>query len=239
MLLCAHRAGNNLAELRDALDAGVDLVEADVRLYRGALEMRHAKALGPQLLWEPWRDVVRRRDTPVPLLAEVLATAAGDPRLMLDLKGPFLGVAPLTAAALREAAPGAPVAVCSRQWRMLDAFEDQPHVRRIYSAGSRRELAKARLLVRRRRVAGLSIRLSLLTPQVVEELHQHCDLVMVWSVDTESDLARARELGVSGIISKNLPMLRAIADQSGDQSSGQPAGRPGDGPATNVRASTT
>lgn len=214
MLLIAHRAGNNLTDLRAALDAGVDLVEADVHLHRGALEMRHAKALGRQLLWEPWRDVTRRRDTPVPLLADVLASTGRDPRLMLDLKGPFLGVAPLTAAALREAAPGVPVAVCTRHWRMLAAFEDQPHIRRIYSAGNRRELARVRALVRQRRVDGLSIRLSLLTPEIVAELHRHTDLVMVWTVETEAALARAQELGVSGIISKNLALLRS-ADQPG------------------------
>jgi glycerophosphoryl diester phosphodiesterase len=207
----AHRAGNTLADLRAALDAGVDLVEADVRLYRGALEMRHAKALGRRLLWEPWRDVTRRRDVPVPLLAEILTTAAGDSRLMLDLKGPWRAVAPLTAAMLREVAPGVPVTVCTRDWGMLAAFEDQPHIRRVYSAGSRRQLDQVRRLVERRRVDGLSIRLSLLTPAVVEELHQNTDLIMAWSVDTEAELARARAVGVSGIISKNLSLLRSLA----------------------------
>ncbi len=211
MILVAHRAGNALADLRAALDAGVDLVEADVRLYRGALEMRHAKAIGPRLLWEPWRDVTWRRDVPVPLLAEVLGSAAGDSRLMLDLKGPYRAVAPLTAAVLREVAPGVPVTVCTRDWGMLAAFEDQPHIRRVYSAGSRRQLDQLRLLVRRQQVDGLSIRLDLLTPAVVAELHEHTGLVMVWSVDTEAALARARALGVSGIISKNLPLLRSVA----------------------------
>jgi glycerophosphoryl diester phosphodiesterase len=213
VILVAHRAGNALADLRAALDAGVDLVEADVRLYRGALEMRHAKAVGPRLLWEPWRDFTRRRDVPVPLLAEVLTTAAGDSRLMLDLKGPFRNVAPLTAAALRESAPGVPVTVCSREWGMLAAFEDQPHVKRVYSAGNRRQLEQVRQLVRRQQVDGLSIRLSLLTPAVVAELHEHTGLVMVWSVDTEAELRHARALGVSGIISKNLPLLSAAARQ--------------------------
>ena len=209
--LVAHRAGNSLTDLRAALDAGVDLVEADVRLFRGALEMRHAKAIGRQLLWEPPRDVARRRDIPVPLLADVLTTAAGDSRLMLDLKGPFRAVAPRTAAVLREAAPGVPVTVCTRDWPMLAAFEDQPHIRRVYSAGSRRQLDQLRLLVRRQPVHGLSIRLDLLTPAVVAELHEHTDLVMVWSVDTEAALDRARALGVSGVISKNMPLLRSLA----------------------------
>ncbi|MFC5003994.1 glycerophosphodiester phosphodiesterase [Dactylosporangium cerinum] len=210
MIRIAHRAGNTLADLRDALDAGVDLVEADVRLYRGALEMRHAKALGRRLLWEPWRDVTRRRDVPVPLLAEILTTAAGDSRLMLDLKGPWRAVAPRTAEVLREAAPGVPVTVCTRDWGMLDAFEDQPHIRRVYSAGSRRQLEQVRQLVKRRRVDGLSIRLSLLTAAVVAELHRHTDLIMAWSVDTDAELAQARAVGVSGIISKSLPLLRSL-----------------------------
>jgi glycerophosphoryl diester phosphodiesterase len=209
VILVAHRAGNAHADLRAAFDAGVDLVEADVRLYRGALEMRHAKAVGRRLLWEPWSDFTRRRD--VPVLADILATAAGDPRLMLDLKGPYRAVAPLTAAALRETAPGAPVTVCTRDWTMFAAFDDQPHIRRVYSAGSRRQLDQVRRLVRRQPVHGLSIRLDLLTADIVAELHQHTDLVMVWSVDTEAALARARAIGVSGIISKNLPLLRSLA----------------------------
>lgn len=211
MILVAHRAGNALTELRAALDAGVDLVEADVHLYRGALEMRHAKALGRHLLWEPWRDLTRRRDLSVPLLAEVLTTAAGDSRLMLDLKGPSRAVATMTAAALREGAPGVPVTVCSRSWGMLAAFEDQPHIKRVYSAGNRRQLDRVRQLVRERRVDGLSIRLGLLTAAVVDELHEGTDLVMAWSVDTEAELEQARAAGVSGIISKNLQLLRSAA----------------------------
>jgi glycerophosphoryl diester phosphodiesterase len=196
---------------RAARDAGDELVEADVHLHRGALEMRHAKAIGRRMLWEPWRDVTWRRDVPVPLLVDVLTTAAGDSRLMLDLKGPRRSVAARTAAVLRETAPGVPVTVCSRDWSMLAAFEDQPHIRRVYSAGNRRQLQQVRRLVQRRRVDGLSIRLSLLTPDIVAELHRHTDLVMVWTVDTEADLQRARALGVSGVISKNLPLLRSLA----------------------------
>src|SRR5215510_10670732 len=105
ILAVAHRAGNSLADLRAALDAGVDLVEADVRLFRDALEVRHCKAIGRHLFWDGW-DVNRRRSLAVPDLAEVLAAADGDPRLMLDLKGPGLSVAPRVAGLLRHAAPG-------------------------------------------------------------------------------------------------------------------------------------
>ena len=52
----AHRAGNDLAQLRAAEEIGLDLVEADIRLFRGRLEVRHLKTLGPiPVLWDRWR----------------------------------------------------------------------------------------------------------------------------------------------------------------------------------------
>ncbi|MEV0720871.1 glycerophosphodiester phosphodiesterase, partial [Asanoa sp. NPDC050611] len=163
LLSVAHRAGNTLTGLCAALAAGVDLVEADVHLYRGVLEVRHRKAIGPHLYWEQWVEVNRRRNLVVPSLPEVLAAAAGDPRLMLDLKGPSLAVAPEVARALRAHARGVPVAVCTKQWAMLDAFAGQPHVRRILSASDPVQLARLRARLRRGRVDGVSIRLRLLT----------------------------------------------------------------------------
>ena len=54
-LTVAHRAGNDLAALREACSAGVDLVEADLRYHRGRLEVRHLKTMGPvPLLWDRW-----------------------------------------------------------------------------------------------------------------------------------------------------------------------------------------
>src|ERR1700754_1645261 len=149
LLSVAHRAGNTLSGLRAALAAGVDLVEADVHLYRGVLEVRHRKAIGPRLYWEKWVEVDRRCHLAVPSLPELLATAAGDPRLMLDLKGPSLAVAPRVAEALRQDAPGVPVAVCTKQWAMLDAFAGEPHVRRILSASDPVQLARLRARLRR------------------------------------------------------------------------------------------
>ena len=94
-LAIAHRAGNDLTALRAALDLGVDLVEADVRPYRDALEMRHARSLGPHLLWDRW-TVLRRRHAGVRTLDDLLAVAAAQGRLMLDLKGPSWTLAPLS-----------------------------------------------------------------------------------------------------------------------------------------------
>lgn len=210
LLAVAHRAGNSLADLRAALAAGVDLVEADVHLYRDALEVRHRKAIGRRLYWEQWTELTRRRHTVVPKLAEVLAAAAGDPRLLLDLKGPSCRVAPRVAAALRAHAPGVPVAVCTKQWGMLDAFVGDPHVRRILSVSDPVQLARLRARLRRQRAYGVSVRLRLLTAAVVAELRRGADIVLAWPVDTEAALASARRLGVTGVIGKDLAMLTRL-----------------------------
>jgi glycerophosphoryl diester phosphodiesterase len=198
MLAIAHRAGNSLADLRGALDAGVDLVEADVHLIREALQVRHRRRIG------------RRPVSGLPVLDQVLAAAAGDPRLMLDLKGPMLGVAPRVAALLRRDAPGVPVTICTKQWRMLDAFEADPHVRRVFSASTPLQLARLRLRLRRTPAFGVSIRRTLLTPAIVAELRRRGTIVMAWPVDTELAFEHAARLGVSAVISKNLALLRRI-----------------------------
>ena len=46
LLHVAHRAGNTPDLLTAALADGADLVEADVHLYRGRLEIRHTKTMG-------------------------------------------------------------------------------------------------------------------------------------------------------------------------------------------------
>lgn len=210
LLAVAHRAGNDLADLRAALDADVDLVEADVHWYRRVLEVRHRKAIGRHLLWERWLELTPRRGAVPPMLAEVLRAAGGDGRLMLDLKGPTLAVAAQVAAVLRELAPGVPVTVCTKRWRMLDAFHADRHVRCVLSASNRAQLGRLPDGLRRRRAYGVSIRRQLLTPASVARLREQVDVVMVWPVDTEAELEHALWLGATGVISKNLPLLRRL-----------------------------
>jgi glycerophosphoryl diester phosphodiesterase len=216
VLTIAHRAGNGAATLRAALAARVDLVEADVHSYRRALEMRHRKWLGPRLLWDRG-ELVRRRAVEVPLLRDVLAIAgpAHAGRLMLDLKGLHPGLAPAVAAQLRATVAGAPVVICTRHWWMLRAFAPDPHVRLVFSAGSRRGLARLRARLATRaggmRWFGVSVRRDLLTPPAVDALRAAVEHVLTWPVDTAADLADARRLGVGGVIGKNLPLLAELA----------------------------
>ena len=211
MLAIAHRSGNTVAGLREALDLGVDLVEADVHDYRGVLEMRHHKLLGPWHLWDKW-EIVSRRDFSRVELSQVLDELGDDPRLMIDLKGKGPGLAPAVSELLRTRAPGVPVTVCTKEWAALDAFD--PVVRRVLSVANRRQLAALRRRLAREPVYGVSVRLRLLTPELMAELRDRTDVVMAWRVDTPEALALARGLGVGAIISKDLGMLAdVIADR--------------------------
>jgi glycerophosphoryl diester phosphodiesterase len=207
VLAIAHRSGNTVAGLREALDLGVDLVEADVHDYHGVLEMRHHKLLGPRHLWDKW-EIVARRDFPQVELSQVIDEFGDDPRLMIDLKGKRPGLAPAVSELLRSRAPGVPFTVCTKKWEALDAFD--PAVHRVLSVANRSQLAALRRRLAGAPAYGVSVRLRLLTPELMVELQDRTEVVMAWSIDTPEALAHARELGVGGVISKDLGLLAAV-----------------------------
>jgi glycerophosphoryl diester phosphodiesterase len=207
VLAIAHRSGNTVAGLREALDLGVDLVEADVHDFRGVLEMRHHKLLGPRHLWDKW-EIVSRRDFVQVELAQVLDELGDDPRLMIDLKGKRPGLAPAVSEILQARVPGVPITVCTKEWETLDAFE--PVVRKVLSVANRKQLAALRRRLVESSVYGVSVRLRLLTPELVAELETRVEVVMAWTVDTPEALAQARRLGVDAVISKDLGLLAGV-----------------------------
>ena len=206
-ILVAHRAANAPATLRAAQGA-VDAVEADVHLFRGRLEVRHAKTVGPvPLLWERW--YLLPRDTPRPLLGDLLAAAESlDTALMLDLKGPDPRMAGAVERAVAGWAGRRRLIVCSRIWRTVDRLRERADVRTLHSVGSAREL---RALPRRYgpgALEGVSVDHRLLTPGAASDLRGRADDVWAWIVD---DAARARTLagwGVTGFISDAPAALR-------------------------------
>lgn len=212
MLAVAHRAGNDLAALRAATELGAHVLEADVHHYRGRLEMRHSKALGPlPFLWDSGEPLV---STAVPqlLLAELLAALDGQSTLMLDLKGPG-GVGPRVADAVHERVPELPVLVCSRWWPGVDAFAARPWARPVLTARNRAELTRLRRRVRSARSPyGVSVHRSLLTAPLVAELHERVELVMTWPVNDHDALEHVLGLGVTGVISDEAKVLRAVLE---------------------------
>jgi glycerophosphoryl diester phosphodiesterase len=193
----AHRAANGAAGIAPAVAAGADVVEADVHLFRGRLEVRHGKTLGPfPRLWERW--YLLDRDAPRPPLEEILAAVPADTELLLDLKGPDPRLADGVLRAVAAVPPG-DIRVCGRWWGTLERLRGAAGMRTMRSAGSRAQL---RLLLRRRPDAldGVSVRRELLTPAVVACLRERARDVWTWPVEDRASALALAEWGVTGFI---------------------------------------
>ena len=208
MLAIAHRSGNTVTGLREALDAGVDLVEADLHAYRGRLEVRHHKSLGPAHLWDRW-EIISRTDLVRVGLIDLLEELGDDPRLMLDLKGVLPGLPRTVSKVLDTRGPDVPITICSKHWWMLDMFG--PGVLPVLSVSNRISLARLRRRLAAAPAYGVSVALDLVTPQLVAQLKTGAEVVMTWPVDTPKALVQAQRAGVDGVISKNLDLLVQIA----------------------------
>ena len=195
----AHRAGNDLALLRRAEGVRPRLIEADVHLFNGRLEVRHLKALGP-LLWDRW--YLAPRGTPRLPLPELLAAAGPETALMLDLKG-GRRLGRRVAAALGDRS----VTVCGRRWSALEPFRDRPGVRVVHSVGSRRQLRALRRRFAGERLGGVSIHRRLLDRATVADLRRRAELIVCWPVATRDEARELWNWGVDGVITEHFEAL--------------------------------
>jgi glycerophosphoryl diester phosphodiesterase len=208
--LVAHRAGNQLDLLRaaEAEHRGA-IVEADVHLFRGRVEIRHLKTLGPlPVFWDcwqlapPWRAHLQ--------LSDLLAAASPETELMLDLKGKDPRLAERVIAELEPYFAKRRLSICTRAWPLLEAFDGLP-VRRIHSVGTARQL---RALIRRAnasRIEGVSIHERLLDLAAVTELRRVTGIVMTWPVKALTRAAELARLGVDGLISDRPGAISGLA----------------------------
>lgn len=208
-VVIAHRAGNDLDRLDRARATAVDLVEADIHLFRGRLEVRHLKTLGPvPLLWDRWE--VRSPWSPRLYLGSLLDAARGT-HLLLDLKGrnrrlPAMIVDTVRAHGVEQ------VSVCARWWPYLDAIVDVVGVDVIYSAGTLRQVERLRRHLHGRHVHGVSVHARALDSQTVGALRAMADLVATWPVNDPETAGRLLALGVNGLITDDLDLARRVID---------------------------
>ena len=208
-LAIAHRFGNGLARLKEAEAAGADLVEADVWLYRGQLEVRHSKTMGPiPLLWDRWS--LEPASRPRLSLAELASAAAPGTELMLDLKGRAAGLSQAVIREMERVAPGRAYAVCSQGWDLLAPFEPLPHVRVIHSVGNRRALGEVLKRLSGEAHHAISVNQKFLDAAVVRDLRQAAPTVMTWPINSVQLLRRVQEWGVTGATTDRLEVVRAI-----------------------------
>lgn len=206
-LAIAHRAGNDPATLRGAEVMGVDMVEADLHLFHGRVEVRHTKTVGPiSLLWDRW--YVASPFTPRWDLDDLLAAAGPDTELLLDLKGFSRALSRRVAATVERSFRARALSVCARNWRLLDPFAEAGGVRVIHSVSTPRELR--RLLAMPRDPQGVSVSAALLTSQRLRALRERSPLVITWGVGTERRLAELAAAGVDGFSVSDPRLLRAV-----------------------------
>jgi glycerophosphoryl diester phosphodiesterase len=211
-LLIAHRAGNDPVHLRAAEAAGADVIEADLHLRRGRLELRHLKTAGPLLVyWDRWALAPpwRRFDS----VERLLATAEPQTVLMLDLKGRDPAAARMLSAALDRAGRPAPVLVSARAWGLLDEI-DPSLARRIGSAARPRQLDALIAHATARPLDGASLHLRLLEDgrARLDALREHAPTLMAWPVNRRDEADRATARGVTGLISDDLALLAALRE---------------------------
>jgi glycerophosphoryl diester phosphodiesterase len=205
-LVIAHRAGNDPARAREACRAGADLVELDVHLRRGRLEVRHRHRAGP-LMWDSEGLGLSLRRHPE--LEEALEALEGRAEPMIDLKdGPRrLGEAALAAA--RRVLGPAPVTLSARRHGLLDPLRDAPGVRLVRSAASPRQVEGLRRLVAQGAAPWVSLRRDRLDRALVTELRRGAQ-VMTWPVEDARDAALLTGWGVNGLICDDLALVAAL-----------------------------
>jgi len=210
-LLIAHRAGNEPARLRAAERAGVDVIEADLHLRRGRLELRHLKTAGPlPLYWDrwalapPWR---RFAD-----LADLLAAARPESVLMLDIKGRDPAAARAVSEMLSRASRPVRTYVSAREWPLLDEI-DPALAQRIGSAARPAQLDRLIEHAAKHPLDGASLHLRLLESRRLRPLREHVPLLMSWPVNHGHEVDRATALGVTGLISDDLALLADLSEQ--------------------------
>lgn len=213
MLAVAHRAGNDLETLRAAALLGADVIEADVHLSGGRLEVRHEKSLGPlPYRWDRW--YLTPVDEEQLLLQHLMDALPPKQTVMLDLKG--VGrVGTEVVRHLHERAPEHPIWVCARWWPSVAPFRELPWARVLLSARGRTELARLRRELRTGVAPhGVSLHLSLLTRDLVKEVQDSGAKVLTWPVDDQPSLERAEQVGADGAITKDLDIVHQLVSTS-------------------------
>ncbi|HUG14795.1 MAG TPA: glycerophosphodiester phosphodiesterase [Thermomicrobiales bacterium] len=216
-VIIAHRYGNSPDLVEPARRAGADILEADVWLHRGRLEVRHSKTLGPlPIIWDRWW-IARRPGRPWQADQLLRATPRSLP-IMFDLKGRNLALPGALIHAVRRDGGARPIIVCSPNWSLLEPFRAHPDISIVHSIGSEQALAAAWGALEDDWRDAVSIHNELLNDAIVARLKSLVDAVVTWPINTDEQLDRVLGFGVDGLTSDNLDLMERAATQRRDPS---------------------
>jgi glycerophosphoryl diester phosphodiesterase len=204
----AHRAGNNLHHLEQALAAGVDAIECDFWHDHGRLALRHERKL-PALpvLYDKWYFRWSWGELTLPELLRQINFRA---ELFLDIKSATSPAADAVLELYHDYESMMPhTLVSSKEWQLLDRLAAAGTQMQMYYSVGRRDAVDAllRRAARQPRPAGTSIRHTLLSADVVARLHDAGLRVYAWTVNTRHRAQELIDWGADGIISDDVNVL--------------------------------
>ncbi|MBI1885124.1 MAG: glycerophosphodiester phosphodiesterase [Chloroflexi bacterium] len=230
VLRIAHGYGNRPQRIAEAVAAGVDMIEADLRYHAGQVWVRHERRLrllpllynyrlSPEHRRGPWALSLGpwflRLDLRPIRLEGLIETVAGKAGLLLDLKTDGYSRAEARAflETVREALQGfaGPVAFCG-SWPLLDLLRDlAPNVRAHYSVDNPAQWDALQPRLGVDDVRAITFRYGLLDEDRAAQLRERGIAFYCWAVRDPAGAERAVALGASGIIADDLEVLKMLA----------------------------
>ncbi len=197
VIIVAHRYGNSIDSAPEGAEIA-DMVEIDVHLWHGRLEVRHAKRLWIlQRQWEQWH--LLPTDSPVPSFAEIVSSLPPNTPLLVDIKG----WRPRMVRLIREVlGDERPIVASARGWWLLRHIRDRPHTKVLRSVGTKWQLWLVSHLPRSRAkpAPGTVVHQRLLNSRSAATLLRISPDLFTWNIESESRADELIALGVTGLI---------------------------------------
>ena len=196
-----HNSGASIGTMKRALDYGADVIEIDVAQRNGRLIAAHDSPVG-------WRSRVFRGLS----LEQSWSFASSASMIQLDLKERSPAFLEKVFVFLEQHADDQTVMISTSDIETLSRFEERmPDVLRFLSLGNAihldRFLTDSAVISL---VDGVSVRHTMLTPELVQQLEEMEVVIIAWTVN---DLARVNDLvdmGVDGVSTDNLAIIELI-----------------------------
>lgn len=207
----AHGAGNDRLLLSHALEAKIDFVEADIwpRGHRVAAHHERRVAATP-LLFEMW--YLRLDSRPVWLDDIAVAASGRGVRVYADLKGRGRAFAARVLDVLRRGNALDGAILSGHHWAELAWARREAPIEVYPSAKNARQLARFWRFHDRHSgdIDGIAIGEALVTAEVVEACRSRGLRMLPWTVDDDERARQLIELGVDGLISNRVSLLREM-----------------------------